>query len=76
LVLKALEGRYTESGLFELKQAYQGYKFYLQQINECDKRIDVVVNRIGKSGTGQEVKKNEKRFGTINPMLKILGQTY
>lgn len=75
LVLKALEGRYTEAGLFELKQAYQGYKFYLQQINACDKRIDVVMNRIGSSGAGQELKKNEKLFGIINPMLKILGQT-
>ena len=75
LVLKALEGRYTEAGLFELKQAYQGYKFYLQQVNECDKRIDVVINRIGKSGAGQELKKNEKLSATINPMLKTLGQT-
>jgi transposase len=67
LILKALEGRYTETGIFALKQAYDGYKFYLGQIAECDKRIDIVVNRIGQSGKGQDVKKkNEKLSGTIN----------
>ena len=33
LVLKALEGRYTKAGLFALKQAYDGYQFFLQQID-------------------------------------------
>lgn len=73
LVLKALEGRYTEAGLFELKQAYQGYKFYLQQINECDKRIDVVMNRIGKSGAGQDFKKKRKAIRHHKPNVEALG---
>lgn len=73
LVLKALEGRYTEAGLFELKQAYQGYKFYLQQVNECDKRIDVVINRIGKSGAGQELKKKRKAVRHHKPNVENLG---
>lgn len=71
LVLKSLEGRYTESGLFALKQAYDAYKFYLNQIEECDKKISVVVNRIGQSGEGQDLKKNERLFGTINRRLRI-----
>lgn len=73
LVLKALEGRYTEAGLFELKQAYQGYKFYLQQVNECDKRIDVVINRIGKSGNGQELKEKRKAVRHHKPNVENLG---
>lgn len=73
LVLKALEGRYTEAGLFELKQAYQGYKFYLQQVNECDKRINVVINRIGKSGAGQELKKKRKAVRHHKPNVENLG---
>jgi len=73
LVLKALEGRYTEAGLFELKQAHQGYKFYLQQVNECDKRIDVVINRIGKSGAGQELKKKRKAVRHHKPNVENLG---
>ena len=39
LVLKALEGHYTEAGLFALDQAYEAYMFYQQQISACDKKI-------------------------------------
>ena len=74
LVVKALAGKYNEAGLFSLKQAYDGYQFYLRQIGECDKRISTVINRIGQSGKGHDVKKNEKRLGTINQQLKILHQ--
>ncbi len=38
LILKALEGHYTEEGLFTLKQAYQGYEFYQNRLEECDKK--------------------------------------
>jgi transposase len=70
LILKSLDGRYTEAGLFALKQAYDGYKFYLNQIDECDKKISTVINRIGRSVDGQELKKNEKQSDTINRLLK------
>lgn len=73
LVLKALEGRYTEAGLFALKQAYQGYKFYLTQIAECDKRINVVMNRIGQSGCGQELKEKRKAVRHHKPNVENLG---
>lgn len=46
LVLKALEGHYTEAGLFALQQAYQGYSFYQQQIKECDFRIQKTMERL------------------------------
>ena len=76
LVLKALEGKYTDGGLFALKQAYDGYKFCLQQIDECDSKINVVINRLGESGEGQDLKKNVKQYVTTNRRLKGLGQTY
>ncbi|MDA3817955.1 MAG: transposase [Prolixibacteraceae bacterium] len=76
LILKALEGRYTKEGLFALKQAYDGYKFYLQQIAECDNNISIVMNRIGQSGKGQELKKNAKQYGITNLMLRNLEQTF
>ncbi|MDD3687579.1 MAG: IS110 family transposase [Bacteroidales bacterium] len=60
LVLKSLEGKYTEAGLFALRQAYDGYKFYLKQIDECDKKISIVINRIGQSGEGQDENKKRK----------------
>ena len=59
LVYKALEGKYTEAGLFALRQAYDAYYFYQNQISECDKEISKVVNRIGNSGKGQEKRKRK-----------------
>jgi transposase len=59
-VLKSLEGRYTESGLFALKQAYDGYKFYLDQIEQCDSKIDVIMNRIGNNGKPQNQTTDKK----------------
>ena len=73
LVLKALEGRYTEAGLFALRQAYEGHKFYLKQIGECDKRINVVMNRVGQSGTGQDLEKKRKAVRHHKPNVEKLG---
>jgi cytochrome c2 len=73
LILKSLEGIYTESGLFALKQAYDAYKFYLGQIHECDKRINIVINRIGQSGKGQDVKKKRKVIRHHKPEVEKLG---
>lgn len=73
LVLKALEGRYTESGLFALKQAYDGYLFYLNQIQECDQKINIVINRIGQSGRGQDANKKRKVIRHNKPSVEKLG---
>jgi transposase len=67
LVLKSLEGKYTQSGLFALRQAYDAYKFYLSQINECDAMISIVLERIGDSGKGQDLKKKGKLYDIILP---------
>ncbi|HNX08356.1 MAG TPA: IS110 family transposase, partial [Bacteroidales bacterium] len=71
-VLKALEGKYTQAGLFALKQAYDGYMFYLQQIAECDKQINTVINRVGQSGKGQNLKKNRKAIRHHRPCVEKL----
>lgn len=73
LVYKALEGVYTEAGLFALKQAYDGYHFYLKQILQCDAQINIVVNRIGKSGEGQNLKNKRKTIRHHRPNVKNLG---
>jgi transposase len=72
LIIKALEGKYTEAGLFALKQAYDGYMFYIRQIEECDKRINTVINRIGMGGTGQDVKKKRKEIRHHKPKVEKL----
>lgn len=57
-VLKALEGHYTEAGLFSLRQAYHAYHFYKKQISECDDQIDQVLQTINKD---QELNESTKR---------------
>lgn len=44
-LLKALEGHYSPVGLFSLEQAYQGFKFYKQQIASCDQKIQESLDR-------------------------------
>ncbi len=56
-VLKALEGHYTESGLFALNQAYQGYRFYKEQIRECDHAIQKSMEQINNYLDDQDSKK-------------------
>jgi hypothetical protein len=38
-ILKALEGFYSDAGIFALGQAYAGYRFYKEQIAACDRKI-------------------------------------
>lgn len=45
-ILKALDGFYTSHGLFALKQAYEGYTFYLQQVKSCDQAMELVLEEI------------------------------
>lgn len=75
LVLKSLDGRYTELGLFALKQAYDGYKFYLGQITECDTRINVIINRMGQSVKNEPANaKKRKAIRRHEPNVDKLGQ--
>jgi hypothetical protein len=60
-VLKALEGHYTEDGLFMLKQAHDAYFFYQEQIAQCDKKLSEVLTKINKD-------KGDKTY--INPLEK------
>ncbi|WP_215225479.1 IS110 family RNA-guided transposase [Echinicola shivajiensis] len=50
-ILSALEGFYTEQGLFSLKQAHDGYMFYQGQIAECDAVLREVLCRINRDKT-------------------------
>src|SRR5690606_33639473 len=57
LILKALEGHYTEAGLFALLQAYQGYHFYQDQISECDKKVQKVMEESSRYHQDKDTKK-------------------
>lgn len=80
-LLKALEGHYTQQGLFALNQACQAYAFYQGQILDCDKQIQDTLEKINKDkdlpeGTVPEKRKpirhNKPQInGLGNHLLKI-----
>jgi transposase len=78
-VLKALEGHYTEAGLFSLQQAYNTYKFYQIQIKECDFQIQQVLEKINDNNSNDENQKNIKSAKGRKPIrhnapeIKFLG---
>jgi transposase len=79
-ILKALEGYYTEAGLFSLRQAYHAYHFYKKQINECDAQIEQVLLRINKnqdlneSGKRKPIRHNRPDVDNLGGhLLKIFG---
>ncbi len=57
-VTKALNGHYTESGLFALRQAYQGYQLYQQQITACDDQLQKVMEKLNRFNQDNEAKKD------------------
>jgi transposase len=60
-ILLALEGNYKEEYLFELRQAYEGFMFYKQQIASCDLEAEKLLNEMNsKIGTGFTDDKPEK----------------
>mgnify|MGYP001032511047 CR=1 FL=1 len=63
-VLKALEGHYKESGLFELKQAYQSYEFYQARIRECDQQLEMVLKKMN----GFQPEEEKKEMGKRKPI--------
>lgn len=42
---KALQGHYTQQGLFALSQAVKAYEFYQEQISDCDHQIDATLQK-------------------------------
>lgn len=78
-VLKALEGHYTEAGLFTLQQAFSAYNFYQIQIEECDSKIQQLMEKINDFNSDFEKKKiikttkNRKPIRHNAPKISYLG---
>lgn len=82
-LLKALEGHYTAQGLFALNQALKAYQFYQDQILECDRQIDGVLQRINRDkhlppgtegGKRKAIRHNKPNInGLGDHLLKIFG---
>ena len=72
-VLKSLNGRYTKSGLFALKQAYDSYCFYQHQIEQCDQMLQEVLNRMSNQKPDQKINTRRKPIRHNKPQIDNLG---
>ncbi|QBR10770.1 IS110 family transposase [Sphingobacterium sp. CZ-2] len=53
-ILAALEGFYTERGVFALRIAHEAYLFYMKQIAECDHKLEALLQKGGDGGKGTQ----------------------
>jgi hypothetical protein len=67
---------YTNEGLFKLRQAYEAYEFYKQQIQECDKEMEKVLESISKDSElpSDPDPKNRKAIRHHKPEISDLGE--
>lgn len=72
-VLKSLNGRYTNAGLFALQQALDGYNFYQKQINQCDKEIEKIIHKMGSGGKDKNLPAKRKPIRHNKPEVNDLG---
>lgn len=72
-VLKSLNGKYTQAGLFALQQALDSYNFYQNQIQQCDQMLDKVIKRMGEGGTDQKQQIPRKPIRHNKPDINNLG---
>lgn len=74
-ILLALEGNYKEEYVFELQQAYDGYMFYLQQVNNCDSEVEKILKEFNnKSNSDFKDKQPIKPIRHNKPNIKDLHQ--
>jgi len=50
-IIESLEGNYKEEYIFMLKQAYNAYQFYQQQILDCDHKLEEILNLLTNEST-------------------------
>jgi transposase len=72
-VLKSLNGKYTQAGLFALQQAYDAYNFYQHQIQQCDRMLDIIIKKIGDGGLEQKSQSSRKPIRHNKPDIDNLG---
>lgn len=72
-VLKSLNGRYTNTGIFALQQAFDGYHFYQKQISQCDIEIERIIHRMGNGGKDKNLPAKRKPIRHNKPEVDNLG---
>lgn len=72
-VLKSLEGYYKDEQIFSLQQAYDTYHFYQDQIEKCDKQLEIILEKINKDKTDVGLIKKRKAIRHNKPQIENLG---
>lgn len=73
-VLKALQGRFSPSGLFALQQAYDAYFFYQAQIKACDRQLEQTLRQMNEKGDrATKVQQKRKPIRHHKPEIENLG---
>jgi hypothetical protein len=72
-ILKSLNGKYTQAGLFALQQAFESFNFYQHQIQQCDQMLDKVIKRMGDGVTDQKQQIPRKPIRHNKPDINNLG---
>jgi transposase len=72
-VLKSLNGKYTKSGLFALRQAFDSYCFYQHQIEQCDQMLEEVLKRMSNQKPEQKSNARRKPIRHNKPDIDNLG---
>lgn len=74
LVIKALEGTYRDEHLFALKHAYQTWHYYQGLINECDKKVDQLLQEHTRDKEDVEIRGKRKNIRYNRPQIDNLPQ--
>ena len=76
-IAKSLEGTWRQEYLFELKQCFELYHYFWEKINECDKKIEAllekeIIEREKKDGVARaEYKPGKKKRGKNAPKFDV-----
>jgi transposase len=74
LVLSSLQGNFRKEYIFMLKQAVEAYEFYLSKMLECDKQIEVLLQKINDGKTVPPNIKKPKQIRHNTPKIENLHQ--
>ncbi len=66
VIAKSLNGDYRQEHLFVLKQEFESYNFYQQQIEDLDKVIEVYYQELDKKENKEPLKKKKRRLSSSN----------
>jgi transposase len=73
-ILKSLNGKYTQAGLFALQQAFDAYNFYQRQIQQCDVMLDKILKKMGDGSGNGTPQSPRKPIRHNKPKIDHLGQ--